>query len=147
MRNDDDDDYCYHNNSDGLDMENWKSFHRRFGTKPKKPRRRFLSDSPGVAFLRSHSRRNASHKDGSSQKDNNSETDPNLWSSMVHAVKGCTSPMWEHASAPVGDDEWLNEVPSHQRDGILDIRQENGKWYFLEEASTTTDAVEYQLTE
>ncbi|CAJ1924763.1 unnamed protein product [Cylindrotheca closterium] len=142
-----DDDFCNHNNN-GLDMENWKSFHRRFGTKPNKPKpsRRVSATSAGAALLRSaNNRRKASRKD--SKQEANNETDPSLWKSMIHAAKGCTSPMWEHASAPIGDDEWSNEVPSHQRLGLLDIRQENGRWYFLEDASVATDAVEYQLTE
>lgn len=148
-----DHDNHYHDPNDhGLDVENWKSFHRRFGTKPKKPRRRFLSSPPRLSFLRSQImiRRNSSQEDNNGTQETKSETDPNLWASVVNAVKGCTNPMWEHhASAPMGDDEWLDhEVPSYQRHGILDIRQENGQWHFLEDGSTSSgDAVEYQLME
>lgn len=135
---DDEFDYIY---GSGLDIENWKSFHRRFGTKPKKPTRSSNRNGNGLYPIRR--RRTTTHpkKHEDTIKDGGT-----LWSSMIHAVKGCSNPMCD--ASPVVDDEWLHEVlPTQQRDGILDIRRhENGKWHFLEDASAATDA-EYHLTE
>jgi hypothetical protein len=100
------------------ESEHWNSFHKRFGNKPRnKGRRKNLKD-----FFRRTTKKQDSQADG-------------LWSSVVDAMWECTHPAVGDRDE---DDEWFDEIP-FQRDGYLDIRQENGKWHFVEEASSDLD--------